>query len=84
MSYEVLFTKEALKDVKKLSPKLKNKLKEIITNQITKDPSSGKKLVGDLTGFFSVRLSYKDRIVYSIDENKKVIYIHRTKTHYGK
>ena len=45
MSYEVLFTKEALKDVKKLSPKLKNKLKEIITNQITKDPSSGKNLL---------------------------------------
>lgn len=83
MSYMVIFSKEAVKDDSKLTPKLKEKLKNIITNQIIKDPLSGKKLTGDLTGFFSIRLSYKDRIIYSIDEQKKIIYIHKTKTHYG-
>jgi addiction module RelE/StbE family toxin len=83
MSHEILFTKEAFKDIKKLSPKIKKKLKEIIENQILQDPTSAKKLVGDLTGFYSIRLSYKDRIVYSIDEKNKIIYIHRAKTHYG-
>ncbi len=82
MKYESFFTKEALKDVKKLDPKLKEKLKEIIVNRVADDPTSGKKLVGDLTGFFSVRLSYIDRIIYSVNEKEKKVYIHRTKTHY--
>jgi len=83
MPYEIRFSKEAVKDIKKLSPKLKNKLKEIILNKISLEPYTGKKLIGDLIGFYSVRMSYKDRIVYSIDENKQIVFIHRTKTHYG-
>ncbi|WVL02396.1 hypothetical protein Dongsha4_06670 [Cyanobacterium sp. Dongsha4] len=30
-----------------------------------------------------MRLSYKDRILYTINESQKLIYIHRAKTHYG-
>jgi mRNA-degrading endonuclease RelE of RelBE toxin-antitoxin system len=81
--YEIQFTKEAIKDFKKLTPKLQQKLKEILTQSIAKDPHCGKRLVGDLTGFFSYRLTYKDRIVYSVDEEGKTIFIHRTRTHYG-
>jgi len=58
-------------------------LKEILQNRIAIDPYSGKKLVGDLSGFYSVRLSYQDRIVYSIDDAEAIVYIHRVKTHYG-
>ncbi len=83
MLYEVRFTGVARKDVLKLSPRLKKKLKEILIGQIAKDPFSGKKLVGDLEGFFSVRLTFKDRIVYSIDEAHRIVYIHRARTHYG-
>ncbi len=83
MPYEIRFTKEAVKDIKKLSPKLKSKLKEIVLNKISLEPYTGKKLIGDLSGFYSVRMSYKDRIIYSIDENKQVIFVHRTRTHYG-
>ena len=83
MPYEIRFTKIALKDVHKLSSKLTQKLKEILIKQVSEEPYSGKKLIGDLTGFFPIRLSYKDRIVYSIDEKKKIIYIHRARTHYG-
>ncbi|MCK5595419.1 type II toxin-antitoxin system RelE/ParE family toxin [bacterium] len=83
MPYEIRFTKTAFKDTAKLSPKLKQKLKEILLKQVAEEPYSGKKLIGDLTGFFSVRLSYNDRIVYSVDEKKKTIYIHRARTHYG-
>lgn len=83
MSYEVRFTKEALKDIKKLTPKLQDKLREIIINQILPDPQCGKKLIGDLTGFYSLRLTFQDRIIYHIDEENKVIYIHRCRTHYG-
>ena len=83
MPYEIRFTKEAIKDINKLSPKLKKKLKEIAISQIAEEPDSGKKLIGDLTGFFSMRLSYKDRIVYSINEEDNIVIIHRAKTYYG-
>jgi len=83
MPYEIRFTKEAIKDVNKLSPKLKKKLKDIAINQIAEKPHNGKKLIGDLTGFFSTRLSYKDRIIYSINEEDNTVVIHRAKTHYG-
>ena len=83
MVYEVRFTKEAKKDVDKLTLKLKKKLKSIIQDTLSISPYSGKKLVGDLTGFYSIRLSYQDRILYTINDEQKLIYIHRTKTHYG-
>ena len=83
MVYEVRFTKEAKKDVDKLTPKLKKKLKSIIQDTLSISPYSGKKLVGDLTGVYSIRLSYQDRILYTINDEQKLIYIHRAKTHYG-
>jgi mRNA interferase RelE/StbE len=67
----------------KLTPKLKTKLRSILLNVIAVDPFVGKKLIGDLTGFYSYRLTYKDRIIYSIDTTAQIVYIHRTKTHYG-
>jgi len=62
---------------------LMNKLKDILENQISQEPYSGKKLIGELKGFYSTRLTFQDRIVYSIDEEHLIVYIHRTKTHYG-
>ena len=81
--YAILFTKEAAKDVAKLPPRLKDKLKIVLMRQVAPNPQCGKKLVGDLTDFFSLRISYKDRLVYSIDESKRIVYVHRARTHYG-
>lgn len=83
MTYNVLFSKQACKDIKTLTPKLQTKVKEIIRNRIAKEPYSGKALVGKLKGCYSVRLSYNDRIVYSIDDNKIIVYVLKAKTHYG-
>ena len=82
-TYEVRLTRRAEKDVKKLTPQLRRKLYEILTEVIAPDPFQGKKLVGDLAGSYSYRLTYKDRIVYSIDGKNRVIYIERAATHYG-
>ena len=82
-TYRLLYSNEALKDIKRLSPKLAKKLKEILEIVIAVVPHSGKKLVGDLQGCHSFRLTLKDRILYSIDDNKKTVYIHRARTHYG-
>ena len=83
MKYEVRITHRAEKDIQKLTPKLKEKLYEILTEVLAVSPFEGKKLMGDLTGSYAYRLTYQDRIVYSIDAKKKIIFIERARTHYG-
>lgn len=82
-AYAIRFTKEAAKDIRKLPPRLRRKLREMLLADIAVDPFSGKRLVGDLQGFYSVRLTYEDRIVYSIDEGSLTVFVHRARTHYG-
>lgn len=81
--FEIRITRRARKDVDSLTPRLRNKLKDILQNLIALDPFIGKKLLGELSGSYSYRLSFKDRIIYSIDEAKRVVYIERARTHYG-
>ena len=81
--YKLEFTKQAQKDISKLSPKLKSKLKSILRNKISVAPESGKALVGDLKGYFSARLSFQDRIVYRIENDRCVVVVIRARTHYG-
>jgi len=83
VKYEIRFSRQAGKDIRKLTPKLKKKLMDVLRNQIAVDPYSGKALVGELKGYYSVRLSYQDRIVYSIEDDRLIIYVVRAKTHYG-
>ncbi len=81
--YAIRFTKEAAKDVDNLSPRQKEKLKVILLGQVALNPRCGKRLIGDLAGFFSLRLSYKDRLVDSVDDESRTVFVHRAKTHYG-
>ena len=81
--YEIRITKQAVKDIRKLSPKMIRKLKSILTDVLLKTPYEGKKLVGDLKGNYSIRLNIYDRIVYSIDEENRIVFIKRARTHYG-
>jgi mRNA interferase RelE/StbE len=81
--FELRITRRAEKDIERLTPKLKRKLHDILTEVIAKEPFQGKKLVGDLAGSYSHRLTYKDRIVYSIDSKTRIVYIERAATHYG-
>ena len=80
--FQILITRLAQKEIATLTPKLKKKLREIVVNRIAVNPFDGKKLVGDLRGCWSVRLTLKDRVVYSIDEEKQIVYILRARTHY--
>lgn len=81
--YEILITRRAEKDIETLSPKLKKKLHEILAEVIAQNPFEGKKLVGDLAGSYSYRLTYQNRIVYSIDKERRIVYLERARTHYG-
>jgi len=82
--FRIEITWKALKDIEHLSPKLKKKLREILFNRVAVDPYSGRKLVGDLSGYHSIRLNLQDRVVYRIDEAHHVIYILRARSHYEK
>ncbi|MBI4591063.1 MAG: type II toxin-antitoxin system RelE/ParE family toxin [Candidatus Rokubacteria bacterium] len=81
--WEIRFTKQAKKDIETLPPKLKAKLRDILLEVLAQNPHEGKKLLGDLAGSYSYRLTYKDRIVYSLDEERRIIYVERARTHYG-
>lgn len=81
--YAIRFTKEAVKDVDRLPPRLKDKLRIVLLEQVGPNPRCGKRLVGDLAGFFSLRISYKDRLIYSVDDDRRIVFVHRARTHYG-
>ena len=76
-------TRRAEKDLRKLTLSSKRKLHDVLTEVIAPNPFCGKKLVGDLSGSYAYRLSYKDRIVYSVDTTHKIVYVERAATHYG-
>jgi len=83
VSYRVRFARQAEKDIAKLDQKLRAKLKEIVRNRLAVAPYSGKPLMGPLKGFWSVRLSYQDRVVYRIDDDELLVVVLRARTHYG-
>jgi toxin YoeB len=82
-SFEILFSKQAQKDIALLTPKQKEKLQIVLQQIIAINPYVGKALKGDLKGLYSYRLNRTDRIVYEIFSKDQVVLIIRTRTHYG-
>jgi mRNA-degrading endonuclease RelE of RelBE toxin-antitoxin system len=82
VTYRVRFTHQAEKYIAKLSPKLRAKLKDIVRNRLALESYSGKPLVGPLKGYYSVRLSYQERVVYSIHDDELTVIVIRARTHY--
>jgi mRNA-degrading endonuclease RelE of RelBE toxin-antitoxin system len=83
MAYEIRFSKTARRDVRRLTPKLKKKLKTILLEVVALDPHSGKRLVGDLEGLYSMRLTFLNQSAYSLDEAHRIVFVHRARIHYG-
>jgi len=81
--YRVRFTGQAEKDIAKLTEKLRAKLKDIVRNRLAIAPHSGKPLTGPLKGYWSMRLSYQDRIVYRIKQDELIVMVLRARTHHG-
>ena len=84
--WQVVFTKQAQKDAKKLSeaglrPKAE-KLIEILQENPFQTPPPFEKLLGDLTGAFSRRINLQHRIVYQILNDEKIVKVIRMWTHY--
>ena len=86
MSWKLVYTKQAVKDAKKLSTSgLKSKaqaLLELIQEDPFVTPPCFEKLVGDLAGAYSRRINIQHRIVYQVLEDEKLIKVIRLWTHY--
>jgi len=86
VSWELYYTKQALKDAKKIGQSgLKKKaqsLLEIISNNPYQNPPPYEKLVGDLSGAYSRRINIQHRLVYQVLEKENAIKILRMWTHY--
>lgn len=84
--WQVVFTRQAQKDAKKLStaglrPKAEN-LIEILQQDPYKMPPPFEKLLGDLSGAFSRRINIQHRLVYQVFESEKTVKVIRMWTHY--
>lgn len=86
MKWQVVFTKQAQKDAKKLaSSGLKIKalsLIDILKENPFQVPPPYEKLIGDLLGAYSRRINIQHRIVYQILREEKVVKVLRMWTRY--
>lgn len=87
MNYRVVYSKQVIKDAKKLKHSVLHKKAKEIIELLTKDPLVSppvfEKLVGDLEGAYSRRLNEQHRIVYQVYKKEKVVKILRLWTHYA-
>jgi len=86
VKWQVVFTKQAQKDAKKLaSSGLKKKalsLIDILKKNPFQIPPPYEKLVGDLSGAYSRRINIKHRLVYQVLREQEVVKVLRMWTHY--
>lgn len=84
--WQLYFTKQAQKDAKKLaSSGLKPKAQElldILREDPFANPPSYEKLMGDLSGAYSRRITIQHRLVYQVLEREHAIKVLRLWTHY--
>ena len=84
--YRILGHKDIEKDLKHLQKRQAEKAKEKIRktpNHPNNDvPEDSEALRGDLKGWFSQRISKKDRLVYKKDFENKIVYIATACSHY--
>ncbi len=86
MSWEIIYTKHAQKDAKKLAAAgLKDKalqLFEILKNDPFQNPPPYEKLVGDLAGAYSRRINIQHRLIYQVLSGEKQVKVLRLWSHY--
>lgn len=84
--WQVVFTKQAQKDAKKLSiagfRAKAEQLIEILRENPYMTPPPFEKLLGDLSGAFSRRINIQHRLVYQILDSDKIVKVIRMWTHY--
>ena len=67
--YKVLFDKRVFEDLRKTDKQHQKQIIEAIEEKLAQDPYIGKRLLGDLSGFYRYRVG-KYRIIYTIYEER--------------
>lgn len=84
--WQLVYTKQALKDAKKLSSSgLRAKAEElldILRRNPYQNPPPYEKLIGDLAGACSRRINIQHRLVYQVLDAEKTVKVIRLWTHY--
>jgi toxin YoeB len=84
--WKVVYTKQAQKDARRIaSSGLKpqaQRLQTILASDPFQTPPGFEKLVGDMKGMYSRRISIKHRLVYQVLESERVVKIIRMWAHY--
>ncbi len=84
--WRIVYTRQAQKDAKKiaaagLKPKAE-RLLEILSQNPFQTPPPFEKLIGDLSGAYSRRITIQHRLVYQVLREIKTIKVIRMWTHY--
>jgi toxin YoeB len=86
VTWNIVYTKQAQKDAKKLvSSNLKTqaqRLLDVIAKNPFQNPPPYEKLVGDLVGAYSRRINIQHRLVYQVYDSESTIKVVRMWTHY--
>lgn len=86
MKWQLIFTKQAQRDAKKLAAAglqfKAEELLDILRDHPFQNPPPYEKLVGDLAGAYSRRINIQHRLVYQILEQDHVVKVIRMWTHY--
>lgn len=86
MRWGLVFAKHAQKDAQKLAASgLKTKAQELLTiiqENPFQNPPPYEKLVGDLSGAYSRRISIQHRLVYEVLAEQRVVKVLRMWSHY--
>mgnify|MGYP003443387546 CR=1 FL=1 len=86
MSYELIYTRQAKKDARKLKgtplAKKAKELLDLIQDEPFADSPPFEALIGDLKGAFSRRINIQHRLVYQVLKSERVVKVLRLWTHY--
>ncbi len=86
VKWELAYSKQALKDAKKVKAAgMKAKVEEllaILQRDPFQTPPAFEKLVGDLAGAYSRRINIHNRLVYQVFAKEHVVRVLRMWTHY--
>jgi Txe/YoeB family toxin of toxin-antitoxin system len=86
VSWKLVFTKQAQKDAKKISQSgltpQASRLLDILGEDPFQNPPPYEKLMGDLSGAYSRRISLQHRLIYQVLKDVHTVKIIRMWTHY--
>ena len=86
--WQLVYTKQAQKDSKKIASaglrEKVEKLLKVLARNPFQNPPSYERLLGDLEGAYSRRITIQHRLVYQVLKEQKTVKVIRMWTHYEK